>query len=153
MPADPRRVHILRSTRIRIAASEGTEGMAFEGLSSIGQIHVSVTDLDRAVTFYRDVLGIPFLFEVPGQSMAFFDCDGVRLYLGAPESAEFRSNPILYFQVDDLDEAFRTLKERGVDFRDEPHLIARMEDHELWMAFLKDPDGNNLALMSERRPA
>lgn len=65
--------------------------MSFDGLGTIGQIHISVTDVDRSVTFYRDILGIPFLFSVPGQPMAFFDCDGVRLYLGAPESEEFRS--------------------------------------------------------------
>jgi predicted enzyme related to lactoylglutathione lyase len=125
-------------------------GMAFEGLGTIGQIHVSVTDLERSIAFYRDALGITFLFEVPGQQMAFFDCDGVRLYLGRPESPEFRSNPILYFRVEDLDGAVSALGERGVAFTDEPHLIARMEDHELWMTFFKDPDGTNLALMSER---
>jgi catechol 2,3-dioxygenase-like lactoylglutathione lyase family enzyme len=124
--------------------------MAFEGLGTIGQIHISCTDLERSIAFYRDALGIPFLFEVPGQPMAFFDCDGVRLYLGKPESAEFRSQPVLYFRVDDLDEAHRALTERGVAFADEPHLIATMPDHELWMAFFKDPDGANLALMSER---
>ena len=124
--------------------------MAFEGLGQIGQIHVSVTDLERSVSFYRDVLGIPFLFQVPGQPMAFFDAGGVRLYLGIPENESFRSNPTLYFRVDDLDEAVRVLRERDAPFDDEPHLIATMEDHELWMAFLRDPDGNHLALMSER---
>ncbi|HYF12470.1 MAG TPA: VOC family protein [Actinomycetota bacterium] len=124
--------------------------MAFEGLGSIGQIHVSVTDVDRAVAFYRDVLGLPFLFQVPGQPMAFFDCGGVRLYLGVPEDETFRSNPILYFRVDDVDETYDALRKRGVEFRDAPHMIARMPDHELWMTFFVDPDGTNLALMSER---
>jgi catechol 2,3-dioxygenase-like lactoylglutathione lyase family enzyme len=124
--------------------------MAFEGLGTIGQIHISCTDLERSVAFYRDTLGIPLLFEVTGQPMAFFDCGGVRLYLGKPESPEFRSQPILYFRVDDLDEAYETLRSRDVEFVDEPHLIARMEDHELWMSFFRDPDGANLALMSER---
>jgi catechol 2,3-dioxygenase-like lactoylglutathione lyase family enzyme len=124
--------------------------MAFGGLGTIGQIHVSCTDLERSIAFYRDALGIPFLFQVPGQPMAFFDCDGVRLYLGKPESAAFRSQPVLYFRVEDLDDAYRALTERGVPFVDEPHLIATMPDHELWMAFFKDPDGANLALMSER---
>ena len=123
--------------------------MAFEGLAQIGQIHASVSDVDRAIEFYRDVLGIPFLFRVPGQPMAFFDCDGVRLYLGAPESEDFRSRVVLYFTVDDVDEAYETLTQRGVEFSDAPHVVARMEDFELRMAFFRDPDGNNLAVMAE----
>jgi len=125
--------------------------MAFEGLGTIGQIHVSVSDVDRAVTFYRDVLGMTFLFQVPGQPMAFFDCDGVRLYLGRPETPEFRSNPVLYFDVPDIDEAFAALEDRGVEFRDQPHVVHRAEETELWMAAFADPDGNNLVLMSERQ--
>jgi catechol 2,3-dioxygenase-like lactoylglutathione lyase family enzyme len=127
--------------------------MAFEGLRSIGQIHVSVTDVDRAVAFYRDVLGIPFLFRVPDQPMAFFDCGGVRLYLGRPESPEFRSNPVLYFRVDDIDATYAALRDRDVEFRDAPHLIHRAEGSELWMAFFDDPDGNHLALMADRPAA
>lgn len=127
--------------------------MTFEGLGPIGQIHVSVSDVDRSVAFYRDVLGVPFLFRVPGQPMAFFDCGGVRLYLGAPESEEFRSNPILYFDVDDISEAHETLRERGVEFRDTPHVVHRTESSELRMAFFTDPDGNNLALMAETSSA
>lgn len=123
--------------------------MAFDGLRTIGQIHVSVTDVDRAVAFYRDVLGITFQFRVQGQPMAFFDCDGVRLYLGVPEADEFRSRGVLYFTVEDIAEAHRVLAERGVEFRDEPHLVHRAEGSELWMAFFTDPDGNNLALMAE----
>jgi catechol 2,3-dioxygenase-like lactoylglutathione lyase family enzyme len=125
--------------------------MAFEGLGTIGQIHMSVSDVDRAVAFYRDVLGMTFLFQVPGQPMAFFDCDGVRLYLGRPETPEFRSNPVLYFDVPDIDEAFGALGERGVEFRDEPHVVHRTDETELWMAAFTDPDGNNLVLMSERQ--
>lgn len=123
--------------------------MAFDGLGTIGQIHVSVTDVDRSVAFYRDVLGIPFLFRVPGRPMAFFDCDGVRLYVGVPESDAFRARVVLYFTVEDIAEAHRVLVERGVSFLDEPHVVARMEDSELHMAFFADPDGNNLALMAE----
>ena len=123
--------------------------MGFDGLGTIGQIHVSVTDVDRSVVFYRDVLGIPFLFRVPGQPMAFFDCDGVRLYLGVPESEDFQSRGVLYFTVQDIGEAHRVLVDRGVTFRDEPHLVHRTEGSELHMAFFTDPDGNNLALMAE----
>ena len=123
--------------------------MAFDGLRTIGQIHVSVSDLDRSIEFYRDVLGIPFLFQVPGQPMAFFDCDGVRLYLGQPESSKFRSSPILYFKVEDLDEAYAALRDRGVQFGDTPHAVHRTEDSELRMTFFTDPDGNNFVLMSD----
>lgn len=123
--------------------------MAFGGLRTIGQIHVSVSDIDRSVAFYRDVLGLPFLFRVPGQPMAFFDCDGVRLYLGKPESPEFRSNPVVYFRVDDIDTAYIALEERGVEFRDRPHVVHRTEDSELRMTFFNDPDGTNLVLMAE----
>jgi catechol 2,3-dioxygenase-like lactoylglutathione lyase family enzyme len=123
--------------------------VGFDGLGTIGQIHVSVTDVDRSVAFYRDVLGIPFLFRVPGQPMAFFDCDGVRLYLGIPESEDFRTRGLLYFTVQDIAEAHRVLVDRGVSFRDGPHLVHRTEGSELHMAFFTDPDGNNLALMAE----
>jgi catechol 2,3-dioxygenase-like lactoylglutathione lyase family enzyme len=127
--------------------------MAFEGVSTIGQIHVSVSDIDRSVAFYRDVLGARFLFQVPGQPMAFFDLGGVRLYLGKPESPDFRSSPILYFTVDDVDEAHRALRQRGVEFLDEPHVVNRTESSELWMAFFRDPDGTHLALMEDRSTA
>jgi catechol 2,3-dioxygenase-like lactoylglutathione lyase family enzyme len=123
--------------------------MAFEGLGAIGQIHVSVTDMDRSIEFYRDVLGIPFLFRVPEQPMAFFDCGDVRLYLGVPESPEFRSNPLVYFRVEDADEAYRVLRARGVGFRGEPHVVHRTESSELRMVFFDDPDGNHLVVMAD----
>jgi catechol 2,3-dioxygenase-like lactoylglutathione lyase family enzyme len=123
--------------------------MSFDGVRTIGQIHVSVSDIDRSVEFYRDVLGARFLFDVPGRSMAFFDLDGVRLYLGAPESPQFRSAPLIYFSVDDVDEAYATLRARGVGFDQEPHVVHRTADTELWMAFFRDPDGTNLAIMAE----
>ena len=124
--------------------------MAFQGLGAIGQIHVSVTDVDRSVAFYRDVLGIPFLFRVEGQPMAFLDCDGVRLYLGVPEIEAYRSPGMIYFTVADIDEAFTVLGERGVTFLDPLHLIHRAGSSELWMTFFTDPDGNNLALMADK---
>jgi predicted enzyme related to lactoylglutathione lyase len=124
--------------------------MAFQGLGTIGQIHVSVADVDGSVAFYRDVLGIPFLFRVEGQPMAFFDCGGVRLYLGVPETEAYRSRGMIYFAVPDIDEAFAVLVERGVTFLDSPHLIHRAGSSELWMAFFTDPEGNNLALMADK---
>ena len=121
------------------------------GLSAIGQIAVNARDIPRAVKFYRDALGMRLLFEVPPK-MAFFDCAGVRLMLSLPETPEFdHSGSVLYFRVDDIDHAYAAFKDRGVSFIDAPHLIAKMPDHELWMSFFKDTEGNTLALMSEKR--
>ena len=122
-------------------------------LSQIGQISIVVHDLDRAVAFYRDTLGMKFLFQVPPK-MAFFDCGGVRLYLGLPEG-EGQDHPasVLYYKVDDINVAWAALRERGAELEGEPHLVARMPDHELWLGFFKDTEGNTLALMSEVRNA
>lgn len=120
------------------------------GPSEIGQIAVPVHDLRTAVQFYRDILGIRFLIEVP--KMAFFDCAGVRLMLAIPEVPEFdHPSSIPYFEVDDIQGACNKLSQREVKFTDQPHLVAKMPDHELWMAFFKDPDDNTHALMSEVR--
>ena len=118
-------------------------------LDSIGQIHLTVDDIDRAVAFYRDVLGMKFLFQVPGQPMAFFDCGGIRLYLGKPERPEFRSSPLLYYRVNSLEEACATLRSRGVVLTEEPHLVHKTEAQELWMAGFKDSEGNHVMLMNE----
>lgn len=118
-------------------------------LDAIGQIHITVDDLDRAVSFYRDILGMNLLFEVPDQSMAFFDCGGIRLYLGKSESPQFRSNPMIYYRVASIQEAFEVLQHRGIEFDSKPHLIHKTETSELWMAGFKDSEGNNLNLMSE----
>jgi methylmalonyl-CoA/ethylmalonyl-CoA epimerase len=120
-------------------------------LSTIGQIAMPVKDLARAVAFYRDQLGMRFLFQAP-PSLAFFDCGGVRLMLDVPQDKEFdHPGSPLYFKVDDIDAAYSDLKAGGVEFRDAPHLIAKMPDHELWMAFFRDGEGNTLALMCEKR--
>ena len=118
------------------------------GLSAIGQIAIATRDLPRAVAFYRDVLGLRFLFQVP--NMAFFDCAGVRLMLARPEEPEFdHPASILYYRVDDIRAAHATLKARGVRFEDEPHVVADLGDRELWLTFFRDPDDNVAALMSE----
>lgn len=117
------------------------------GLATIGQIALTVTDVDRAVAFYRDVLGIKLLFQVPG--MGFFDCDGVRLMLSGSEKPGEQFGSIIYFKVPDIQQAHTDLEGRGLTFEREPHMIARMASHELWMAFFRDPDRNLLALMSE----
>jgi catechol 2,3-dioxygenase-like lactoylglutathione lyase family enzyme len=122
------------------------------GLSRIGQIAVPVTDIDRAVAFYRDTLGMPFLFQAP-PGLGFFDCNGVRLMLDAPAGAQSQTHgSVIYYHVPELRAAFDALAARGVAFETEPHLVAKLPDHELWMAFFRDPDGNLLALMSEVRP-
>jgi predicted enzyme related to lactoylglutathione lyase len=120
-------------------------------LSRIGQIAVVVHDLDRAVAFYRDVLGMKLLFQAPPK-LAFFDCGGIRLMLSLPEEAEFdHPGSILYYKVEDIQGTWAVLRDHGADLRGEPHLLARMPDHELWMAFFRDTEGNTLALMSEVR--
>ena len=119
------------------------------GLSQIGQIAVNVHDLPRALAFYRDTLGMRFLFETP--NLAFFDCGGVRLMLGQAESAEFdHPASILYYRVPDAVAAHATLAERGVTFVGEPHVVHRAPTYELWMAFFHDSEGNPAAVMSEK---
>jgi catechol 2,3-dioxygenase-like lactoylglutathione lyase family enzyme len=119
----------------------------------VAQIHISVRDVDRSVQFYRDVLGVPFLFRVPNQPMAFLQSGDVRLYLGTPERPEFTSKCVLYFRVADLDGEYTRLTEAGVVFLDVPHLVHRDAGTELWMVFLTDPDGHQLGLMQERLSA
>ena len=118
------------------------------GLSQIGQIAVPITDIERAIRFYRDTLGMRFLFQAP-PGLGFFDLNGIRLMLDGPARAQAGNSSIIYYSVSDLGAAFITLSERGVQFEAEPHLIAKMPDHELWMAFFRDPDNNLIALMSE----
>lgn len=119
------------------------------GLGRIGQIAVTVSDVDRSAIFYRDVLGMRFLFQFP--NLAFFDCGGVRLMLTTPEGTAPCGNSVIYYKVDEINQAADLLVSRGVTFEAKPHLIAKMPDHELWMAFFRDPDRNLLALMSEVR--
>jgi methylmalonyl-CoA/ethylmalonyl-CoA epimerase len=120
-------------------------------LSEIGQIAVPVSDIDRAIAFYRDILGMCFLFKAP-PGLGFFDCNGVRLLLDAPAKSQSKNHSsIIYYKVNDLNVAFNTMSSRGVQFEQAPALVAKMPDHELWMTFFRDPDSNLLALMSEVR--
>jgi predicted enzyme related to lactoylglutathione lyase len=118
-------------------------------VSAIGQIALTVTDLPRAVAFYRDVLGLKFLFEAP--NMAFFDCGGVRLMLTVSDTPESTYGSIIYYKTEDIQAASRQLLARGVAFESRARMIAKMPDHELWMAFFRDSEGNLVALMSEVR--
>ena len=122
------------------------------GVTRIGQIALTVADLPRAVAFYRDVLGLRFLFEAP-PNLAFFDCGGTRLMLTPPERegafAGRQFNSILYYTVADIQAAASALTGRGVQFEQPPHVVARLDKADLWMAFFKDADGHMLAIMSE----
>jgi len=122
--------------------------MSFEGITQIGQIAIPVHDLETAVEFYQDSLGMEFLFQVP--NMAFFDCGRIRILLAVPEegNSDQRSS-IIYFKVADIHAATDALRDRDVVITSDPHLIAEMNDHDLWMSFFLDPDDNMLALMSE----
>ncbi|HKT46315.1 MAG TPA: VOC family protein [Candidatus Acidoferrales bacterium] len=118
-------------------------------LARIAQIAINAHDVDRATAFYRDVLGLRHLFRA-GQ-LSFFDCGGIRLMLDKPEKPEFdHPSSILYFQVGDIQAAFARMKEAGVKFEDEPHIIARMPGHDLWMTFFRDSEGNLLSLTEEK---
>ena len=118
-------------------------------LDKIGQVALTVEDLSRATAFYRDKLGMAFLFQAG--DMAFFACGDLRLMLTLPEieGARAGSNSILYFTVPDLQAAFTAFSGKGVEFVDQPHLIAEMDTYDLWMAFFRDSEGNLLGLMSE----
>jgi len=117
-------------------------------LSQIGQIAVNVHDLDRAVNFYQQTLGMALLFRVP--KMAFFACGGVRLMLATAEKPEFdHPASVIYYKVDDLPATHSALAAQQVEFEAQPHLVAKMPNHDLWMAFLRDSEGNLIGLMSE----
>jgi methylmalonyl-CoA/ethylmalonyl-CoA epimerase len=117
------------------------------GLGPIGQVLVPVSDVERAAAFYRDVLGIRYLFGFPG--MAFLDADGVRLYLASPEEDGFAGRSTLYFRVADIGGAVAELEARGVVFTGRPQMIFDDGTQQTWMCFTKDPEGNNVVLMSE----
>ncbi len=116
---------------------------------TIGQVAITVDDLARAKDFYQNTLGMKFLFEAG--HLAFFKCGDIRLMLTTAEKPDPRGGTILYYKVADIQAAHAELKTRGVEFLQEPHLIARMPDHDLWMAFLKDTEGNTLGIMCEVR--
>jgi predicted enzyme related to lactoylglutathione lyase len=120
------------------------------GLSRIHQISMRAHDVERAVRFYRDTLGLAFLFAAPPR-LAFFDCAGVRLMLSTPEPGFDHPGSVLYFACEDIGQMHETLTSRGVVFRTAPHKIATLADREVWLADFEDSEGNTLALMSEPR--
>ena len=122
--------------------------MADVQLGPLMQINMPVKEIEPAIAFYRDTLGLPFLFQAG--NLAFFDCGGVRLLVDVAESEEFaHPGSVLYFRVEDIHAASRALDHKGVEIVSAPHLIHRHEDGtEEWMAFFNDPEGRPLALMA-----
>jgi catechol 2,3-dioxygenase-like lactoylglutathione lyase family enzyme len=135
------------TTERRVMESGTTEF----SLSQIRQIAVPVNDLERATAFYRDKLGMKYLFTANG--MAFFDCNGIRLMLARlNQTASDHGSFVIYFKVNDIQEGYKTLSERGVRFEEQPELAAKTEKFNLWLANFKDSENNNLCLMSEVPP-
>ena len=118
-------------------------------LNQIGQIFVNVKDLERAIAFYRDTLGMTYLFQAP-PNMAFFDCGGIRIMLGIADRPDINHPAsVIYYKVIDIERVYETFAARGVEFIIKPHLVAPMPTYDLWLADFKDSEGNILALMSE----
>ena len=118
-------------------------------LTGILQIAITVKEIDRATAFYRDALGLPILMTAP--NMAFFNCGGVRLYLSSGQAAEHTEGSFLYFRTPDINAFLAEAKVRNIPIHQEPNVIARMPDHDLWLMWIKDSDGNLLGVMEERR--
>ena len=117
--------------------------------AKVAQLLIPIEDFDKGVAFYRDVLGLPFLFAAPPQ-MAFFNCGGVRLLVGVmPAGQKAQRGSAIYFQVPDIDAVYSSLKDKGVSFKVAPHIVNRTPTTELWLSEFTDPDGNQLALMGE----
>lgn len=124
---------------------------SLQGLAEISQIAITVRSVAEATTFYRDVLGLKFLFGA-GPNLAFLAAGSVRIMLTTPQGhGEVGKNSTLYFKVADLAATHATVVARGAANERAPQLTAKMPDHELWMAFVRDPDGNLVGLMEERR--
>jgi methylmalonyl-CoA/ethylmalonyl-CoA epimerase len=132
-------------------SAEMESTLAAVHFDKVGQIAITVRDLERAKAFYRDTLGMKFLFDAG--HLCFLQCGDIRFMIGTSEEAVGSSGTMVYFKVDDLERTHAVLTERGVKFHQEPHLVAKMPDHDLWMAFLKDPDENMLGVMCEVRGA
>lgn len=117
--------------------------------ATVGQLLIPVSDLDRAIPYYRDTLGLKYLFSAPPQ-MSFFQAGNVRLLVGVPEATQARApGSAVYFKVSDIHAVHATLRQRGVEFPSDPKLIHKTPESELWLVEFRDPDGNQLALMSE----
>ncbi|GAB0170226.1 VOC family protein [Lysinibacillus sp. CTST325] len=122
--------------------------MEMSRIQKVGQIGIPVKELNRAIHFYKEKLGLSLLFNT--DSMAFFDCNGLRLLLSLPEKDEFiYSSSIIYFQVENMSKTYEDLVNKNVTFIDEPHVVAKIGQTETWMVFFKDTEDNTHAFMSE----
>jgi predicted enzyme related to lactoylglutathione lyase len=120
-------------------------------ISEIGQVAITVSSVDNALSFYRDILGLKFLFS-PSTDLAFLSCGATRIMLTTPQgSGEIGKNSILYFKTTNIEAFYANIVELGVKVEREPQLAARMSDHQLWIGFVRDPDGNLVGLMEEKR--
>ncbi len=120
-------------------------------VADIGQIAITVSDVSQALVFYRDVLGLEFLFS-PAPTLAFLRAGSVRIMLSTPQGAgAVGANSVLYFKVNEIENVFTAIAERGAQVERPPQLAAQMPDHALWIGFVRDPDGNLVGLMEEKR--
>jgi predicted enzyme related to lactoylglutathione lyase len=120
-------------------------------VADIGQIAITVSDVSQALVFYRDVLGLEFLFS-PAPTLAFLRAGSVRVMLSTPQGAgAVGANSVLYFKVNEIENVFTAIVERGAQVERPPQLAAQMPDHALWIGFVRDPDGNLVGLMEEKR--
>lgn len=126
--------------------------MSHPNVGGLAQVAISVRDLDASLVFYRDVLGLRFLFRAP-PSLAFLQCGSTRIMLSAQAGEEPASHPILYYDVPDLQRALAAIRNHDVPVRAEPHVVARLDTAEIWLALVEDPDGHLVGLMSERSVA
>ena len=128
-------------------SSQASTVQSSVNLDKVGQIAVTVSDLARSRDFYQKILGMKFLFDAG--NMSFCQCGDIRFMIGASQKPIAHSGTVIYFSVEDIQRTHAALQEQGVAFLAPPHLVARMPDHDLWMAFLADPDENTLGLMCE----
>lgn len=116
----------------------------------LAQLHISVSNIERSVAFYRDVLGLEFLYDIPAQKMAFLQAGPVRIYLGEAETPDSASHPLAYYRVDGVQKEYQRLLAAGAKKGTPPHRVHSDESHELWMAAVLDPDGHSVVIMEER---
>lgn len=120
-------------------------------ISELGQLAVTVENVDKSLEFYRDILGLKFLFS-PSENLVFLQCGPTRIMLSTPQGAgEVGKNSIPYFTVSEIEKFYEQAITRGAVKEREPQFAAQMPDHELWIGFLKDPDGNLVGIMEEKR--
>lgn len=118
-------------------------------IESIGQIAIAISDIRKSVIFYQDVLGLELLFEVPS-GMAMFNCGGTRVMLTTQQGSDRdHRTSVIYYKVKDIEASAKAIKNNGAKFIQEPQIVAKMVDHDLWIGFLRDPDENLVGIMAE----